>query len=70
MSMMADVHLSERAGVSHAHHLHGEIPEEIDDLQRFAAQAENEDERRDDGTEQLLEDEHLPHGMEEKRRRK
>lgn len=47
---MSDVHLSERAGVSYAHHLHGEIPEEIDDLQRFAAQAENEDEWRDDGT--------------------
>lgn len=54
MAMLSDVHLSERAGVSHAHHLDGEISEEIDDLQRFTAQAENEDEGCDDGTEQLL----------------
>lgn len=54
MAVMSDIHLSERAGVSHTHHLDSEIPEEIDDLQRFTAQAENEDEGCDDGTEQLL----------------
>lgn len=54
MAVLSDVHLSERTGVSDAHHLDGEIPEEIDDLQRFAAQAENQDEGCDDGTEQLL----------------
>ena len=59
MPMLADVHLGERAGVSHPHHLHSEVTEEVDDLQRLAAQAEDEDERGDDRTEQFLQDEHL-----------
>lgn len=52
--MLTDIHLSKRAGVSHTHHLYSEVPEEIDYLERFAAQAENEDEGRDDWTQKLL----------------
>lgn len=54
MAVLPDVHLSKRAGVPDAHHLYCKISEKIDDLQRFAAQTEYEDEGCDDGTEQLL----------------
>lgn len=48
--MLADVHLGEGARVTHAHHLHGEVAEEVNDLQGLAAEAEDEDEGCDHGT--------------------
>lgn len=52
--MSADVHLCKRTYVSHAHNLHSEVPQKVNDLQRFASQEKDEDEGRDDGTEQLF----------------
>lgn len=52
--MSADVHLCEGAYVADAHHLHGEVAQEVDDLQRLAPEDEDENEGRDDWTEQLL----------------
>lgn len=43
MSMLPDVHLGKRAGVSNPDHLHCEVPEEINDLQRLSPQTEDED---------------------------
>ena len=57
--VLPDVHLGEGAGVAHAHHLHSEVPKEVDDLQGLPAQAEDEDEGCHHRTDQLLEDEHL-----------
>lgn len=57
--MTPDVHLCKRADVPNSDHLHGEVPEEVYDLQRLISQVENENEGRHDGTEQLLQDEHL-----------
>ena len=57
--VLPDVHLGEGAGVAHTHHLHSEVPEEVDDLQGLPAQAEDEDEGRHHGADQLLQDEHL-----------
>lgn len=41
--MLSYVHLGKRAGVSNPNHLHGEVPEEIYDLQRLPPQTEDED---------------------------
>lgn len=57
--MATDVHLGEGADVAHAQHLHGEVPEEVDDLQGLVPQEEDEDEGRDDGTQELFQDEDL-----------
>lgn len=58
----AHVQLREGADVPHAHHLHREVAEEVDDVQSAGGQREDEDERREDGAEQLLQDEHLRAG--------
>lgn len=57
--MLANIHLSKGTGVSNADNLHCEVAEEVDNLQGPWAQAENENEGRDNGTQQLLQDEHL-----------
>lgn len=57
--MTPDVHLCKGADVPNSNHLHCEVPEEVYDLQRLIPQVEDEDEGCDDGTEQLLQDEHL-----------
>lgn len=54
VAVSADVHLCEGADISDAHHLHGEVAQEVDDLQGLAPEAEDEDEGRDDRTQQLL----------------
>lgn len=59
MTMLANIHLSKGTGVSNADNLHCEVAEEVDNLQGPWAQAENENEGRDNGTQQLLQDEHL-----------
>ena len=59
VAVASDVHLGEGADVPDADHLHGEVPEEVDDLQGLVPQQEDEDEGRDDGAQQLLQDEHL-----------
>ena len=57
--MASDVHLGEGADVPNADHLHGKVPEEIDDLQGLVPQQEDEDEGGHDGAQQLLQDKHL-----------
>lgn len=52
--MSTNIHLRKGAYIADAHHLHGEVAQEVDDLQRLAPEDEDEDEGRDDGTEQLL----------------
>jgi len=59
VSVATDVHLGEGADVPDADHLHGEVSEEVDDVQGLVPQQEDEDEGRHDGTQQLLQDEHL-----------
>lgn len=49
MPMLANIHLSEGAGVSNTDNLHGEIAEEVYNLQGPWTQAEDEDERCDNG---------------------
>lgn len=43
VSMLSDVHLGKGASVSYSDHLHSEVPEEINDLQRLPPQTENQD---------------------------
>lgn len=45
VSMLPDVHLGKGASVSYPDHLHGEVPEEINDLQRLPPQTEDQDDR-------------------------
>lgn len=59
MPVLANIHLSKGAGIPNTDNLHGEIAEEVYDLQGPWAQAEDKDEGRDDGTQQFLQDEHL-----------
>ena len=68
--VLPDVHLGEGAGVAHTHHLHSEVPEEVDDLQGLPAQAEDEDEGRHHGADQLLQDEHLDPWVPRRRRQR
>ena len=49
MPMLANIHLCEGAGVSNTNNLHSEIAEEVYNLQGPWAQAEDEDERCDNG---------------------
>lgn len=65
MTVLTDIHLCKRASVAHTDHIHSKVSEEIDDLQRFAAQAEDKNEGCDDGTQQLLQYKHLKHRMKE-----
>lgn len=57
--MLPDIHLGKRAGVSYADHLHSEVPEEINDLQRLSPQTEDKNYRSHHWTQQLLENKHL-----------
>lgn len=57
--MVADVELGEGADVAHPHHLHREVAEEVDDVEGAGGQGEDEDEGREDGAQQLLQDEDL-----------
>lgn len=59
VAMLAHVHLGKGAGVTHTHHLHGEVAEEVNNVQGLGPQADNEDQGRDDGTQELLQDEDL-----------
>ncbi|KAL0624625.1 Zinc finger protein [Plecturocebus cupreus] len=59
MTMLANIHLSKGAGISNTNDLHGEVSEEVYNLQGPGAQAENEDERCDNGAQQLFQNEHL-----------
>lgn len=59
MAVLANIHLSKGAGVSNPYNLHGEIAEEVYDLQGPWAQAKDEDEGCDNGAQQLLQDKHL-----------
>lgn len=52
--MASDIHLRKGTDVSNSNHLHSKVPEEVNDLQRFVPQMENENEGCDDRTEQLL----------------
>lgn len=62
MPMLANIHLGKGAGISDTNDLHGEIAEEVYDLQGSWAQAEDEDEGCNNGAQQLLQDEHLKGG--------
>lgn len=57
--MASDVHLCKGTDVSDSNHLHSKVPKEVNDLQRLVPQKEDENEGRDDGTEQLLQNKHL-----------
>lgn len=57
--MLAHIHLGKGASVSHTHHLHCKVAEEVDDLQSFGPQTENENQGRHNGTKQLFQNEHL-----------
>lgn len=57
--MTSDVHLRKGTDVSNSNHLHSKVPEEVDDFERLIPQEEDENERCDNRTEQLLQDEHL-----------
>lgn len=59
VAMLAHVHLGKGAGVTHAHHLHGEVAEEVNDVQGLGTQADDEDQGGNDGTQELLQDEDL-----------
>lgn len=59
VAMLAHVHLGKGAGVAHTHHLHSEVAEEVNDVQGLGPQADDEDQGRDDGTQELLQDEDL-----------
>lgn len=59
MPMLANIHLSKGAGVSHTDDLHCKVAEEVYDLQGSWAETEDENEGCDDGTQQLFQDEHL-----------
>lgn len=54
VSMLPDIHLSKRAGVSHSDHLHSEMPEEINDLQRLFPQTEDQNNRSHHRAQQFL----------------
>ena len=47
--MLANIHLCEGAGISNTNNFHSEIAEEVYNLQGPWAQAEDEDERSDNG---------------------
>lgn len=66
VSMLPDVHLGKGASVSHPDHLHCKIPEEINDLQRFPPQAEDQDDGSYHRTDQLLQNKHLEENKEAK----
>ena len=57
--MLFDVHLCEGTNITNTHNLHGEVPEEVNDIERFVANSEAEQEGRHHGTQQLLKDIHL-----------
>lgn len=57
--MLAHIHLGKGAGVTHPHHLHSEVTEKVNDIQRFGPQADDEDQGGNDGTQKLLQDEDL-----------
>ena len=57
--MLPDVHLGEGASVSYPNHLHSEVPEEINDLQRLPPQTEDQDYGSHHWTYQLLQNKHL-----------
>lgn len=59
VAMLAHVHLGKGAGVTHTHHLHGEVAEEVNNVQGLGPQADNEDQGCNDGTQELLQDEDL-----------
>ena len=52
--MLPDVHLGKGASVSNTNHLHSEVPEEINDLQRLPSQREDQDDGSHNWTYQLL----------------
>ena len=54
--VFAHVHLGERADVPDADQVHGEVAEKVDDGEALVAEGKVEDEGRDHGTEELLED--------------
>ena len=49
MPMLANIHLRKGAGIANTNALHGEIAEEVYDLQGPRTQAEDEDEGGNDG---------------------
>ena len=59
VAMLAHIHLGKGAGVAHTHHLHGEVAEEVNDVQGLGPQADDEDQGGNDGTQELLQDEDL-----------
>ncbi len=61
--MLSDVHLGKGAGVSHPDHLHSEIPEEINDLQRLPPQTKDQNDGSHHWTYQLLKNKHLEENM-------
>lgn len=50
MAVLAHIHLGKGAGVTHAHHLHGEVTEEVNNVQGLGPQADDEDQGGNDGT--------------------
>lgn len=57
--MLPNVHLGKGASVSYPHHFNSEVPEEINDLQRFPPQTEDQDDGSHHRTEQLLQNKSL-----------
>ena len=56
--MAARVHLGKAAHIAHAHHLHGEVAQDVDEARGPRPQPEEEKEGRGDGAEQLFEQMH------------
>lgn len=54
IAVVADVELGEGADVTHPHHLHCEVAEEVDDVEGVGGQGKDEDEGSEDGAQQLL----------------
>lgn len=59
MAVLAHVHLGKGAGVTHTHHLHGEVTEEVNNVQGLGPQADDENQGGNDGTQELFQDEDL-----------
>lgn len=57
--MASNVHLCKGTDVSNSDNLHSETPEEVNDLERFVPQEEDENKGCNNRTKQLLQDEYL-----------
>ena len=54
--MFAYIHLREGTHISHSHHIHSMVAVEVDNVQSTTSQGEAEDERGNDGTDELFQE--------------